>query len=476
MTEIISKKRASALDALRGYAILTMVLSATIANTLPRWMYHAQTPPPDHIFTPAVFGITWVDLVFPFFLFAMGAAFPFSIGRKLKEGVPKWKVSFDCILRGLQLAFFAIFLQHIYPFSLSDPQDYRAWFTTLGGFVLLFPMFMRLPWNMAQWIRTAIKLGAYAVALIMMLTIRYAHGRTFSLDYSNIIILVLANMAIFGSLAYIFTYKNKMARIAILPFVMAILLCMTNDFSGSWQKAFFDFTPFPWLYKFYYLKYLFIVIPGSIAGEYLLEWINKKETASSPVFKKEKRLAVILIFLTLGIIVWNLYGLLTRQLVLNLFGTIVLLGVGTALLYKTSSGFSELWKKLFIIGSYLLMLGLFFEAFEEGIRKDKSTFSYYFVTSGLAFMALIFFSVLCDCFQWKKATTFLTMSGQNPMIAYVGASVVVQPILHITGLWQYVNMLSHGGAWGGLLRGIVITGLVTLMTMFFTKIKWFWRT
>ena len=75
-------KRAYALDALRGYAILTMVLSATIAGSiLPAWMYHAQTPPPDHVFDPNIAGLTWVDLVFPFFLFAMGAALPFSIGK-----------------------------------------------------------------------------------------------------------------------------------------------------------------------------------------------------------------------------------------------------------------------------------------------------------------------------------------------------------------------------------------------------------
>ena len=80
-------KRAYSLDALRGYAILTMVLSATVAGgILPGWMYHAQTPPPTHEFNPAVPGLTWVDLVFPFFLFAMGAAFPFSVGKRLERG------------------------------------------------------------------------------------------------------------------------------------------------------------------------------------------------------------------------------------------------------------------------------------------------------------------------------------------------------------------------------------------------------
>ncbi|HLO52557.1 MAG TPA: DUF5009 domain-containing protein, partial [Kamptonema sp.] len=39
-------KRADALDALRGIAVLAMVLSGTIARkTLPAWMYHAQEPP-----------------------------------------------------------------------------------------------------------------------------------------------------------------------------------------------------------------------------------------------------------------------------------------------------------------------------------------------------------------------------------------------------------------------------------------------
>ena len=470
-----SSKRAFSLDALRGYAILTMVLSGTIANTLPSWMYHTQVPPPYHIFNPFIYGITWVDLVFPFFLFAMGAAFPFSLGRKFDEGVSRWRLSFDSILRGFQLAFFAIFLQHIYPWTLSDPQDYRAWFITLGGFLLLFPMFMRLPWEIPHWLRLVIKIGAYGFAFLLLFTLHYADGRTFSLDYSNIIILVLANMAIFGSLVYILTIHNRIARIAILPFIMAILLCMSVNFNGSWQKTLFDFSPLPWLYKFYYLKYLFIVIPGSIAGEYLLEWIRNTEKARREHQQKEKKGAILLLSITMGLIVWNLYGLFTRQLVFNLFVTIALLAIGFVSLYKTPTAYLQLWKKLFVAGSYLLLLGLFFEAFEGGIRKDPSTFSYYFVTSGLAFMALISFSILCDFFQWKHATAFITMSGQNPMIAYVGSSVVVGPLLHITGLMRYMDILSQN-AWQGLIRGVIITTLVTLLAMFFTKIKWFWRT
>ena len=67
-------ERANSLDALRGYAIITMVLASTIFSyVLPAWMSHIQTPPPNHVFRPDIPGISWVDLVFPFFLFS----FPF---------------------------------------------------------------------------------------------------------------------------------------------------------------------------------------------------------------------------------------------------------------------------------------------------------------------------------------------------------------------------------------------------------------
>ncbi len=74
------QNRLLGLDALRGFAILLMVLSGVIARgILPDWMYHAQLPPPDHQFNPNLAGFTWVDWVFPLLLFAMGAAFPMAL-------------------------------------------------------------------------------------------------------------------------------------------------------------------------------------------------------------------------------------------------------------------------------------------------------------------------------------------------------------------------------------------------------------
>lgn len=281
--------RASSLDALRGYAILTMVLSGSVAwGVLPGWMYHAQVGPRSNfVFDGSIYGITWVDLVFPFFLFAMGAAFPFSIGNKYRKGSSRRRIIYDSLLRGFRLTFFAIFIQHIYPWVVSSPQDVRSWLIALGGFALMFPMFMRIPFKMPEYVRMLIKILAYATGVFMLLNINYADGRTFSLGYSNIIILVLANMAIFGSLIYTLTINKPWIRIAILPFIMAVFL--GNENAESWNHSLMAFSPLPWMYKCSYLKYLFIVIPGSIAGEYLHEWLHCKNTMPVNDNKDERK-------------------------------------------------------------------------------------------------------------------------------------------------------------------------------------------
>lgn len=467
-------QRAYALDALRGYAILTMVLSATVApGILPGWMYHTQTPPPEHIYNPSLSGLSWVDLVFPFFLFAMGAAFPFSLGKRLEKGEKALRLIADALLRGLQLTFFAIFIEHFYPYVLSSPQNPRAWGLALLAFALLFPMFMRIPLKMPSWAHTMVKISAYLLAFWLMVSVDYAGGATWSLYSSNIIILLLANMAAFGSILYILTKKNRLARLAVLSCLMGVLL--SASVNGSWAKAVFDFSPFPWMYKFTYLKYLFIVIPGSFAGEYLLTWMKERSAATDRRHNDDMKLSVWLLLLTVGLIVSNLCFLYARMLVVNLLVTSVLLLTGYFLLKKKGSNDRRLWRQFFYAGAYLLILGLCFEAYEGGIKKDPPSYSYYFVTSGLAFMALLAFNIICDFYGYVRGTKFLIMSGQNPMIAYVAGDLFIMPIFGLLGITPLLKYLCLNPGLG-FLRGVLLTVLSMLITMFFTRIKWFWRT
>src|SRR6476661_6240606 len=137
-----SESRLLSLDALRGLAILLMILSGSIAygDILPAWMFHAQVPPPTHTFNPQIPGITWVDLVFPFFLFSMGAAFPLALSKKLiKDGY--LNTLFQICKRYLLLIFFAIFTHHARAWVMDSSAGLLENTLSIGCFFLLFLMF-----------------------------------------------------------------------------------------------------------------------------------------------------------------------------------------------------------------------------------------------------------------------------------------------------------------------------------------------
>ncbi len=469
------KKRALSIDALRGFAIIAMILSGQIVLThLPAWMAHAQVPP-NSSFDPSIYGITWVDLVFPFFLFSMGAAFPFSIGGKLENDANKWTLCLNSFFRGLKLVFFAIFFMHMRPFVISSPVDIKACAISLISFILMFGMFTDFS-SLAPHFKKSVvsfrivKTIAFVIGFAMMFLLDYQgkENHDFDIYYSDIILIVLADMAFLASVIYIFTFKKPAYRLLVLPFIMAVFLSSTND---GWVKQLYNFTPFAWAYKFYYLKYFFIVIPGTLAGEYIKEWTLAPQTETQQNDNKASVAGLI----SLAIIISNVYFLFTRQLEINLAVTLALLISNYFILKSDISAFGVFWKKLFSAGAYCLILGLFLEAYEGGIRKDTSTYSYYFVTSGLAFFAILFFSVICDYFKCIRATKFLVLTGQNPMIAYVSTSMFVVPILTILTVTDYFDVFNQN-AFMGFLRGFILTVVAVLVTTFFSKKKWFWRT
>ena len=463
--------RALSLDALRGYAILTMVLSATIVyGILPGWMYHAQVPPPDHAFNPNLPGLTWVDMVFPSFLFAMGAALPFSVGKRLRKGASKLKLALNALWRGVKLTFFAILIQHFYPYMTGG--DLHSQLLAIFCFALLFPMYMRLPWEMPQWVRTAVQLGAMVIGATVMLCMSYPidYDLNLHLHTSNIIILILANVSLFATLLFIFTFNSRTMRLVVLALLFGIILSADTD-PSSWAAWFMQTTPADWLYVPAYLKYLFIVIPGSFAGEILLAHTEKMQSVPDGTPRTK---AWAMVAITLAIVVVNLVCLYCRWLNLNLALNVALLIAGYAVI-RRGEGYCALWRELFIVGALMMLLGLAFEPFEGGIKKDPVTFGYLFTTGGMSFMTLILLSVVCDYFKCHRSTSFLVMSGQNPMVAYVACDLLIYPILGICGLMQHLGFFATS-PWLGFLQGVLLTSLAVIVTMFFTRIKWVWRT
>lgn len=472
----IPSRRSHALDALRGYAIMTMILSATEAfQVLPSWMYHAQVPPPDHVFTPSIYGITWVDLIFPFFLFSMGAAVPLSLGRQYAKGVGRWQLVWKCVQRWLKLSFFAIFIMHAFPFMLGYQPDWLRYVVPMLAFGLLCLMFMPNPFHLSSRGEKVVKGLAYAAAIALMLWQPYANGGSFHLSDSDIIMLILANVALTGSLIYLLTIHHPWHRIAIMPFIMGLF--MASHTEGSWASWLMSSSVLPWLYQVPYQEYLLVIIPGTIAGDWLSRWLRETTRVQgkvSPSYALRPSKVWLIGMLSLLLIVSNVVLLFCREMVANLVISLLLVGAMGWLL-KKAQGDATYWNKLWQGGSYLLLLGLFLEAYEGGIRKDDVTLSYLFVTSGLAFFALLFFTVVCDHFHVRWISTPLELVGKNPMVAYVASSMVVIPLLVLCQVYPLIESMSNTPLLG-FLKGVLLTALCMMFTAWFTKKKYFWKT
>ena len=372
------KPRAHALDALRGYAIITMVLSAMEAfSVLPRWMYHAQVPPPDHVFDPTIYGITWVDIIFPFFLFSMGAAIPLSLGRQHAKGESITKLTWKTVQRWVKLTFFAIFIIHAFPFMLGYEQEWMRYAMPIFFFILLCLMFIPNPFGLSPYKARAITWSAYLVAVGFMLLQPYAGGAPFRLTDSDCIMLILANVSLTGSIIYLLTIGHPLRRLALLPFLVALF--MAAHTANSWPALLIHTSWLPWLYLPAYQEYLLIIIPGTVAGEWIAQWLekmkandtskglvdnyqkkneavlengnplkggreavlengnkvkndekvvleneNKVRTRSEEMKDKENALALPVALLSLALIVVNVVLLFGRHLVANLVATMVL--------------------------------------------------------------------------------------------------------------------------------------------------------
>lgn len=463
-------QRANSLDALRGIAILLMVLSGSIAfgGILPGWMYHAQVPPPAHQFKPGLPGITWVDMVFPFFLFAMGAAIPLALVKR-SAVQPLWKTLLQIVQRYALLAFFSVFTMHARSWVMSAAPAFADQLLSICCFALLFLMYSyKQEWQGKA--AVILKVSGFILATAFLALYPFKNG--FSFNQNDIIIMVLANMALFASLIWLFTQHKPWLRIGLLPFVMAVFL--SGKDTTTWNSILYNWSPMPWAYKFYYLKYLFIVLPGTLAGEWLLNFTLEAKTGRSTI-DKGKNLWLLCLFCWL-LLTGNLVGLYTRQLVANLFFTAT---VSALLVYwvklQPDGAQKNLLTRFIHAGTYLLLLGLFFEAYEGGIKKDLSTYSYYFVTTGLAFTTLSSFTLMEQTPFFKPLIRFLADNGKNPMIAYTAGNLLLIPVLKITGGQKLLDIMGQQVA-GAFLRGVIFTGIVSIITVYCTRKKLYWKT
>jgi predicted acyltransferase len=442
-------QRSFAIDALRGAAILMMVFSGVQPHggAFPAWMYHAQVPPPDHIFNPNLPGITWVDLVFPFFLFSMGAAIPFALPlRVTRDGATG---AFQGVVRRFALLLvFAIVSFNFAPLRIPETGQ---WAGILGIFAYLglFMALVQYP-GLKQPTQWAFRISGWGLlaGLSAVLLFRF---QAFDPAKNDPIIRVLANVYLAGAGIWWLTRKNLVLRAGFFLLILAFYLGSLEQ--SSWVAPLWN-SHGPWnLVSPMLLKYLLIFLPGTLAGDWLAE-----KNAEIP----EKWPVPTLVAAITGIVLWALFS---RNVGMGF--ALVLLLIGILYLVQRQSAPAV---RICLAGAMLLAIGFFIEPFQGGIKKDHATLSYFFITSGLAYLWISAFSIRERSF-WHKILRPLALLGNNALLAYLMAGFVLAPLFEIAGIASLIG----NGIVGGLLKAIAITALMTWISAKLAAIKVFWK-
>src|SRR5580692_9820290 len=95
--------RIASIDVFRGLTVLVMVFvdNLDFVKGLPWWTYHM--PRQGN-------GMTYVDMVFPAFLFVMGMSIPIAVDRRIAEGESRGKIWWRIVVRSLSLVALGLFI------------------------------------------------------------------------------------------------------------------------------------------------------------------------------------------------------------------------------------------------------------------------------------------------------------------------------------------------------------------------------
>jgi hypothetical protein len=460
MAPQLTGKRIATIDILRGITIFAMILCANIGyySELPTWMFHCQTPPPTYAFNPDVPGITWVDLVFPFFLFTMGAAFPLAMRKRLEKGVSRLEITGSLFRRWMTLTIFAIVLGNAYMTGQSAKPQWMIQIFNILLWGIMFMSLVRIPDE---------KKGRLVNNAGMFLLVVMAYIRTdfFGVPLnrwnSDIIIMILANIAFFGGLIWMFTKDSPRLRWLVLFFIISIKAL------SSYMPQALEWVPtlgcISWIFSWGYLQYLVIALAGSIFGEKLLDHARSEASVHIDLCHVTAGIIALLAMLV------QLWGLFTRHIAADLIISAVLGAAFVILTFRRRNIMT--WIGYF--GFLFMIVGILFDPIDGGITKDYCNLSYLLTTTGMTALTGAF--ILTLELKWEIKGRGLSGCGQNPMLAYTVTTFLTGPVLAMCGITAWLDTVSAGSPSWGIIRGLVFTLLMVATTCWFTKKKLFWR-
>lgn len=165
------QERVTSIDALRGFTILVMIFVNDLAGVpgAPGWMKHIQPPDAD--------GMTFVDVVFPAFLFIVGMSIPFAMKRRFERGDSMWEIGSHVLVRTISLLAIGVLMVNSDDASGQAPLPPLVWILLMYTGVIL--VWLSPPPSLASRRRLFAALRIVGIGLLIGMALLFDHdGRS----------------------------------------------------------------------------------------------------------------------------------------------------------------------------------------------------------------------------------------------------------------------------------------------------------
>ncbi len=254
------RPRVLSIDIFRGLTMLVMIFVNDLAEVrgLPWWTYHMPR---------GVNGMTYVDVVFPAFLFIVGMSIPLAISRRLEHDSSQWRLWRHILLRFASLAVLGIFIAN---WSRLDPAltglTKPVWaLMGFAGALLLWNVYPRE--SKHQRLFTFLRIAGFVMLFTMLAIYRRTgpQGQPMGLSFGYWEILgLIARAYLAVCILYVPLRKKPWA-----PAVLLAAFTTLNVFSRVDAGAFLRHLSF-WVWPFGRGDLASITMAGIVASQLLL--------------------------------------------------------------------------------------------------------------------------------------------------------------------------------------------------------------
>ncbi len=248
--------RITSIDALRGLVMFTMIFVNDLAGAprelVPDWMVHFSERHPE-----GASGMTFVDMVFPGFLFIVGMSIPFALGSRPLQGIALGKTIFHILTRTLSLLLIGILMVNESPNTKAMGWSATVWVALLYlSAIFAFceisparrPAEGTAPNPLWRWLSWLLRAGGLAMLVWLAFAFRGKHDRhiitlqPFSIHHDWYGILGLIGWAyLVGALVFLLFRGHRTALLGCVALLFCFYPADKNGvFDHFWLSRFVD--------------------------------------------------------------------------------------------------------------------------------------------------------------------------------------------------------------------------------------------